>query len=93
VRRWRWHAPEIDRGGHFSWPQKYVKFRNLIGVTHTEEQAKALAASYQIKDGPDDSGAWALRRRAARFRAESTGSGCADLVPNRPNVRAPRPPV
>lgn len=31
-------------------------FRNLVGVTHTEEQAKALAQSYEIKDGPDASG-------------------------------------
>lgn len=31
-------------------------FRNLVGETHTEVQAKALAASYEIQDGPDDEG-------------------------------------
>eukprot|EP00475_Leptophrys_vorax_P008151 TRINITY_DN1523_c0_g1_i1.p1 TRINITY_DN1523_c0_g1~~TRINITY_DN1523_c0_g1_i1.p1 ORF type:complete len:274 (-),score=70.44 TRINITY_DN1523_c0_g1_i1:123-944(-) len=35
---------------------KYIAFRNFIGSTHTEEQAKALAASYDIKDGPDAQG-------------------------------------
>jgi len=33
-----------------------VCFRNLVGETHTDEQAKALAASYEIKDGPNDEG-------------------------------------
>jgi len=35
---------------------KFLAFRNLIGVTHTEAQAKALAQSFSIKDGPDDKG-------------------------------------
>ncbi|XP_063777180.1 cytochrome c1, heme protein, mitochondrial [Pseudophryne corroboree] len=34
----------------------YIAFRNLIGVTHTEEEAKALAEEFEILDGPDDSG-------------------------------------
>jgi len=34
----------------------YVCYRNLVGVTHTEEQAKALAASVMVTDGPDDKG-------------------------------------
>lgn len=33
-----------------------IHFRELVGVTHTEEQAKALAFSYEIKDGPNDEG-------------------------------------
>lgn len=33
-----------------------LAFRNLVGVSHTEEQAKALAASYEVKDGPNDEG-------------------------------------
>lgn len=33
-----------------------VCFRNLVGHTHTEEQAKALAMSYEIEDGPNDEG-------------------------------------
>lgn len=35
---------------------RYLNYRNLVGNSHTEEQAKALAASVSIKDGPDDQG-------------------------------------
>lgn len=35
---------------------QYVAFRNLVGVTHTEEEAKAEAAEAMITDGPDDEG-------------------------------------
>lgn len=31
-------------------------FRNLVGHTHTEEQAKALAQSYEVEDGPNEEG-------------------------------------
>jgi ubiquinol-cytochrome c reductase cytochrome c1 subunit len=33
-----------------------INFRNLVGVSHTEEQAKALAGSFEIQDGPNDEG-------------------------------------
>jgi ubiquinol-cytochrome c reductase cytochrome c1 subunit len=33
-----------------------ICFRNLIGVTHTEEQIKALAADIDVEDGPNDEG-------------------------------------
>lgn len=34
-----------------------ICFRNLVGVSHTEEQAKALAVSFEIKDeNPNDQG-------------------------------------
>lgn len=33
-----------------------IAYRNLVGVSHTEEQAKALAASFEIVDGPNDEG-------------------------------------
>lgn len=33
-----------------------VHFRELVGVTHTEEQAKLLAQSYEVQDGPNDEG-------------------------------------
>lgn len=33
-----------------------IHFRDLIGVTHTEEQAKALAASMEVVDGPNEEG-------------------------------------
>ena len=35
---------------------KYIAYRNLIGVTHTEEEARALAEEIQVVDGPDDDG-------------------------------------
>ncbi|XP_013872192.1 cytochrome c1, heme protein, mitochondrial [Austrofundulus limnaeus] len=34
----------------------YLAFRNLVGVTHTEEEAKAIAEEFEIVDGPDDNG-------------------------------------
>lgn len=36
---------------------QYVAYRHLVGVTHTEAEAKALAEEVQIEDGPDDTGA------------------------------------
>jgi ubiquinol-cytochrome c reductase cytochrome c1 subunit len=35
---------------------RFIAFRNLIGVTHTEAEAKALAAEYMITDGPNEQG-------------------------------------
>jgi len=35
---------------------KYIAFRNLVGVTHTETQAKKIAEGYEVTDGPDDTG-------------------------------------
>ncbi|XP_075529971.1 cytochrome c1 [Dermacentor variabilis] len=35
---------------------RYVAYRNLVGVSHTEAEAKAEAESVQIVDGPDDQG-------------------------------------
>jgi ubiquinol-cytochrome c reductase cytochrome c1 subunit len=34
----------------------FIHYRNLVGVTHTEDQAKALAASVEVHDGPDENG-------------------------------------
>jgi len=39
----------------------FVCFRDLVGFTHTKEHAKALAASYEIQDGFDNSGEPAFR--------------------------------
>jgi ubiquinol-cytochrome c reductase cytochrome c1 subunit len=33
-----------------------IHFRNMVGVTHSEEDAKKLAESFDVQDGPDDSG-------------------------------------
>ncbi|NXL10329.1 CY1 protein, partial [Mesembrinibis cayennensis] len=35
---------------------EYMAFRNLIGVTHTEAEAKALAEEVEVVDGPDENG-------------------------------------
>ncbi|KAK1126708.1 hypothetical protein K0M31_004332 [Melipona bicolor] len=39
----------------------FLAFRHLVGVTHTEEEVKAIAAEYQVQDGPDDTGAYYMR--------------------------------
>lgn len=33
-----------------------ICFRNLVGVTHTEEQVKKIAAEVDVEDGPNDEG-------------------------------------
>jgi len=33
-----------------------IAFRNLVNVSHTELQAKAIAATYDVVDGPNDQG-------------------------------------
>lgn len=33
-----------------------IAFRNLVGVTHSEAEMKAIAEEYEVKDGPDDEG-------------------------------------
>jgi len=38
-----------------------MAFRHLIGVSHTEAEAKAIAAEAQILDGPDDEGEMFMR--------------------------------
>ncbi|CAF1684931.1 unnamed protein product [Adineta ricciae] len=35
---------------------KFLAYRHLVGVTHTEAEVKAIAAQDQITDGPDDQG-------------------------------------
>lgn len=40
---------------------KLIRFRELVGLIYTEEQGKALAASYEIEDGPNDEGEMFLR--------------------------------
>ena len=43
---------------------KYVSYRNLFepgGPEFTEEQAKAIAASFEVKDGPNSDGEMFIR--------------------------------
>lgn len=34
----------------------YIHYRDLVGVSHTEAEAKELAAEYEYVDGPNDRG-------------------------------------
>merc|ERR1711911_234143 len=43
---------------------KYLAYRNLIGVSHTEEEAKVEAEEIQVTDGPDDEAARAANNGA-----------------------------
>ncbi|XP_029171775.1 cytochrome c1-2, heme protein, mitochondrial-like [Nylanderia fulva] len=40
---------------------RYVRFMDLIDVSHTEDEVKAIAAEYEIKDGPDEEGEYYTR--------------------------------
>ncbi|KAH8379587.1 hypothetical protein KR009_005906 [Drosophila setifemur] len=35
---------------------QYIAYRNLVGVSHTEAEAKAEAEQISVRDGPDDTG-------------------------------------
>lgn len=35
---------------------EYIAFRHLVGVSHSEEEARALAEQIQVVDGPDEEG-------------------------------------
>ena len=35
---------------------KYTYYRHLVGVSHTEDEAKAEAAEIMVTDGPNDEG-------------------------------------
>ncbi|CAB4387337.1 hypothetical protein RhiirA5_362108 [Rhizophagus irregularis] len=35
---------------------EYISWRNLVGVSHTEDEVRAMAEEFEYKDGPDDNG-------------------------------------
>uniref|UniRef100_A0AAZ1Y4J4 Cytochrome c1, heme protein, mitochondrial n=1 Tax=Oreochromis aureus TaxID=47969 RepID=A0AAZ1Y4J4_OREAU len=35
---------------------EYLAFRNLVGVSHTEDEVKAIAEEVEVVDGPDENG-------------------------------------
>ncbi|KAJ3268680.1 cytochrome c1 [Terramyces sp. JEL0728] len=39
----------------------FIYWRNLVGVTHTEAEAKTMAEEYEYKDGPNDQGEYFMR--------------------------------
>ncbi|PSN50790.1 Cytochrome c1 [Blattella germanica] len=40
---------------------RFIAYRNLIGVSHTEAEAKAEAEEVQVQDGPDEAGNMFMR--------------------------------
>ncbi|CAO1340908.1 unnamed protein product [Diamesa serratosioi] len=40
---------------------QYIAYRNLVGVSHTEAEAKAEAEEAMVKDGPNDQGEYYMR--------------------------------
>jgi ubiquinol-cytochrome c reductase cytochrome c1 subunit len=38
-----------------------IAWRNLIDVSHTEEEVKAMAEEFEYQDGPDDNGEMFMR--------------------------------
>nr|XP_034175673.1 cytochrome c1-2, heme protein, mitochondrial-like [Osmia lignaria] len=40
---------------------RYVRFMDLVDATHTREEAKAIAAEFEVEDGPDDQGNYFTR--------------------------------
>ena len=52
---------EVCHGCHSA---KYLSFRSLADLGFNEDEVKAIAAKYQVQDGPDDSGE--MFERAAR---------------------------
>lgn len=40
---------------------QYLTYRELVGVTHTEEEVRAIAEEIQVEDGPDSTGAMFMR--------------------------------
>ncbi|PWA13865.1 hypothetical protein CCH79_00019213 [Gambusia affinis] len=58
------HAGPLIRRGYQVYKQvcsachsmEYLAFRNLVGVSHTEDEVKAIAEEVEVVDGPDESG-------------------------------------
>jgi len=42
---------------------QYIHYRQLVGVTHTKDQAEAIAKTLEVEDGPDDKGEMFKRPR------------------------------
>ena len=57
---------------------KYLSFRNLVEIGFSEDQAKTIAAEYEVEDGPDEDGEMFTRparlydRFAAPFANDNT---------------------
>lgn len=63
---------------------KYLCYRNLVGVSHSEAEAKAEAEEAQVKDGPDDSGEMFMRpgKLSDRFPAPYENEAAAKAANN-----------
>lgn len=47
---------------------KRIAYRHLIGVSHTEEEAKTEAAEIEVVDGPDENGEMFTRPGKVPYR-------------------------
>ena len=47
-----------------------IHFRDLVGVSHTENEAKELAAEFEYQDGPNDKGDMFMRPGKVKFEVE-----------------------
>ncbi|KAI8078243.1 cytochrome C1 family-domain-containing protein [Gilbertella persicaria] len=57
-----------------------IAWRNLIGVSHTEDEVKAMAEEFEYQDGPDDNGDMFMRPgKAKAARAGNAGALPPDL--------------
>lgn len=63
---------------------EYLHFRNLVGVTHNTDQAKALAATFEYEDGPNDKGEMFMRpgRLSDPFKKAYANEVIARIVNN-----------
>jgi len=63
---------------------RLLSYRNLLDIGLTDEQVRAIAASYQITDGPNDEGAMFERpgRLSDRFRSPFPNEQAARLANN-----------
>lgn len=57
----------------------FISFRNLVNLGFDENEIKAIASEYEVKDGPNDDGEMYMRRAVAadRFPAPYTNDNAA----------------
>jgi len=53
-----------------------IAFRNLVGVSHTTAEAKAIAEEVEVEDGPDDNGDMFKRPGKVRRRSKRGAELC-----------------
>ena len=54
---------------------KFISYRHMVDVFHTEDELKAMAADHEYEDGPDDTGEMFMRPGKVRCRRTTYFSG------------------